>query len=193
MGLLRRTALAAALSAACLVALSLTLLTALAGPPGPAAAARERWQAAGLQSYRIAVRVEYRSEVCLQQLEVRAGEAVRVLHNTCEQAWLGPLTVPQLFDLAEQVESIPPVRCYPSQRWCICQRTFSARQIDYDPTLGYPTLVMSRSQVGPGWTGVDFWERLLATHQLPNCGPSPRRLTFDVLSVTPLPEAGGGG
>ncbi|MDZ4719220.1 MAG: hypothetical protein SH847_12270 [Roseiflexaceae bacterium] len=165
----------------------LALLTAMATPPQIHSDVRARWSAAGYGSYRLSLRVEYRGTNCYQQLEVRAGQTPRALRNTCEVAWLDVLSVPELFDLANQIEEIPSVRCMPSMAHCICQRVFSARQIDYDEMLGYPVLVLSRSYVRPNWTSVDFWENLITTGSPPNCGgPSPRRLTIQVLALTEM-------
>jgi hypothetical protein len=166
----------------------MALLIAMAtAPQGFRIGARERWSAVGYDSYRVALRVEYRGTNCYQQLEVHAGQVPRALRNTCEAAWLDMLSVPELFDFANQIETIPAARCMPSTANCMCQRVFSARQIDYDPVLGYPVLVLSRSYVRPNWTSVDFWENLITTGSPPNCGgPAPRRLTIQVLALTPM-------
>jgi hypothetical protein len=169
------------------MALSLLLLTGVAAAPRvDRGAAQARWDALGLTSYRASVRIEYRGDICFQQLEVRFGSA-HPIRNTCDVAWLDLMSVPELFDLARQIETIPAARCYPSSRWCICQRVFSTRTVEYDSDLGYPTLVMSRSSMRPNWTGLDFWERLLESHAMPQCGPTPRRLTVEVLALTEVP------
>ena len=167
--------------------LMLMMLTALAAPQAPdRVTAQERWERLAIHSYRMLVRIEYRGDICFQQIEVRFG-APHAIRNTCDAGWLSLMSVPELFELSEQIERIPPTRCYPSARWCICQRTFSARSIEYDADDGYPTLIRSRSELRPNWTGLDFWARLVQSPHLPSCGPAPRRLTVQVLSLTPLP------
>jgi hypothetical protein len=148
--------------------------------------AQQRWSIHGLTNYRLAVRVEYRGESCFQQFDVRFGRVADVLHNSCDVSWLNILTVPELFELAHEIETIPTSRCYPSSRWCVCQRIFSDRLIQYDDEFGYPAVVLSRSDLYPHWTGLDFWERLSQTHALPSCGPAQRRLTVQVVALTPL-------
>jgi hypothetical protein len=163
------------------------LLTAMARPPSThQAPGRARWAAQGLGSYRVTLRIEYRGEACMQQLEVRSGQSPLPLRNTCKLAWLNLLSVPELFDLAEQIEEIPPTRCYPSSRDCVCERFFSARQIEYDARMGYPALVLSRSELRPHWTGIDFWNHVLETATMPTCGASVRRLTVEVLALTAI-------
>lgn len=168
--------------------LCLSLLTAMATVPlDTRERARQRWASAGYGSYRISLRVEYRGTTCFQQLEVRTGQTPRSIRNTCEVVWLNVLSVPELFDLARQIESVPATRCMPSNLACICQRVFSARQIDYDEQLGYPTLVLSRSYVRPNWAGVGFWENLITNGGSPTCGgPAPRRLTIQVLGLSQI-------
>lgn len=164
----------------------LVMLTAVSAPlEQNHAAAQQRWAAVGLSSYHMTVRVEYRGDICFQQLEVRFGTP-HAIRNTCNLGWLSLMSVPELFDLSDQIERIPPTRCYPSERWCICQRAFSMRSIEYDPEVGYPTLILSRSELRPNWGGLDFWARLVQSTHLPSCGPAPRRLTVQVLALTPL-------
>jgi hypothetical protein len=167
--------------------LSLLLLTGIALPPIEASqAATQRWEAYGLNSYRISVRVEYRGETCFQQFTVRFGRVSEIARNSCNEAWLDILAVPELFELAQQIEDIPQNRCYPSSRWCVCQRSFSSRMIEFDEQLGYPRLILSRSDLHPNWLNFDFWERFSQTHSMPSCGPAPRRLTIEVIALTPL-------
>jgi hypothetical protein len=167
--------------------LMLVMLTGVSAPPEyDRAVAQRRWTALGINNYRMTVRIEYRGDTCFQQIEVRF-QAPHALRNTCDLGWLGLMSVPELFDLAQQIEQIPPTRCYPSERWCICQRAFTVREVEYDADYGYPTLVLSRSALRPNWTGLDFWERLLQSTNLPSCGPAPRRLTVQVLALTNIP------
>jgi hypothetical protein len=56
----------------------------------------------------------------------------------------------------------------------------------YDAELGYPATVMARSEVQYNWTDPDFWRSLLDEGELPTCNPSRRRLTIQVLGLTPL-------
>jgi hypothetical protein len=185
--LIRRAVYGLLVSGAVGIGLCVSILTALAGSAGShQGSALQRWSSGGLERYRLAVRIEYRGDTCFQQVEVHDG-AARAVRNTCDLAWLDLMSVPELFDLAHQIEDIPTARCYPSSRWCICQRVFSARQIEYDRSLGYPTVVLSRSDLQPNWTGLDFWERLVSTTSLPSCGPAPRRLTVEVLALDPMP------
>jgi hypothetical protein len=166
---------------------SLVLLTGMSSSANAVTLdAQQRWSVHGLANYRLAVRVEYRGESCFQQFDVRFGQVADVLHNSCDVSWLNLLTVPELFELAHEIETIPISRCYPSSRWCVCQRVFSDRLIQYDDEFGYPAVVLSRSDLRPHWTGLDFWERLTQTHALPSCGPALRRLTVQVVALTPL-------
>jgi hypothetical protein len=184
---IRRTVYSLTALGGAAMALCLMLLTGMsAAPQVDRGVAQARWEAAGVGSYRASVRIEYRGDICFQQIEVRFGSA-HAIRNTCDVAWLDLMSVPELFDLARQIESIPPARCYPSSRWCICQRVFDARMVEYDRDLGYPTLVLSRSSMRPNWTGLDFWDRMLETRAMPQCGPTPRRLTIEVLALTPVP------
>ncbi|HWQ14336.1 MAG TPA: hypothetical protein VNL77_16170 [Roseiflexaceae bacterium] len=184
-----------------LIVLVTALLTLVAGmsacgmaaavtwtPPERAARAEAlgRWGARPFTSYRIALRVEALGKVCYQQIEVR-GEWVRqTIRNTCDTIWLDTLTVEGLFELSEQIEEIPASRCAPPAQPCLCHRVFTRRGVYYDERLGYPATVLARSELQYNWTSPDFWRRLVEEGALPSCTPARRRLTVQVLALTPL-------
>jgi hypothetical protein len=184
-----------------LIALTTALLTLVAGmsacsmattvawaPPERAAReqALERWDARPFTSYRIALRVEALGKVCYQQIEVRGAWVRRMIHNTCDTIWLDTLTVEGLFDLSEQIEEIPASRCGPPSQPCVCHRVFTRRGVYYDESLGYPTTVLARSELQYNWTSPDFWLHAAEEQGLPSCAPARRRLTVQVLALTPL-------
>jgi hypothetical protein len=168
------------------------MLTALIALPVHAndeyAQAVQRWRAGGIRNYRIAVLMEYRGQRCYQELEVHDGGEPSMVHDTCPLSWLGNFTVPRLFDLAGQLADIPVSRCYPSAHNCICQRTFSTRQIGFDERYGYPIMLATRSDLHYSWDHIEFWAQLLRTYDLPSCTPSPRTLLIEIVSLTPLPS-----
>lgn len=143
------------------------------------------WDAQSLPHYRIGIRAEASEQTCFQQLEVRRGQVLRVLQDTCESDWLSELSVPRLFDITRQLERIPMSRC-PNGSTCECHRVFQYRTITYDPQLGYPSLMNSRSEVQLNLLHPDFWNYVSSTGSLPNCAPAPRRLKIEVLWLTPM-------
>ena len=165
-----------------------TLLTAVTWVP-PQRAAHDQglasWQARPFNSYRIALRIEALGKVCYQQIEVR-GEWVRqTVANSCSSIWIDVLTVEQLFDLSEQISDLPMSRCGPPSRPCACHRVFTQRSVYYDETFGYPAAVMARSEVQFNWSSADFWRSIIEHGELPNCASQRRRLTVQVLALTP--------
>lgn len=165
------------------------MLTAVAWvPPERAAreAARARWEARGFTSYRVALRVEALGKICYQQLEVNGEWVRRTLRNTCDSLWLDVMTIDQLFELSEEIQELPFSRCAPASRSCPCHRVFTERGVYYDEDLGYPTTLLARSEMQYNWTSADFWRSWLRDAELPACAPSRRRLTVQVLALTPL-------
>jgi hypothetical protein len=149
-------------------------------------AALGRWEQRPFTSYRIALRVEALGRVCYQQLDVR-GEWVReVIRNTCDSLWVDVLTVEELFAMSEEVAEIPPSRCGPSGQPCPCHRVFTERGVYYDDVLGFPSMVLARSEVQYNVTNPDFWHQLVESRELPSCNSARRRLTIQVLALTPL-------
>ncbi len=138
------------------------------------------------RSYRIAVRIEALGRVCIQDLEVRSGWVRRVRQNTCENDWVGLLTIERLTDLASEIESIPAARCPPTGLPCPCHRVFTRRDVAYHPLYGFPTAVISRSELRPNLAGSDYWRETAERHALPDCPASGRRFTLQVLSFAPL-------
>ena len=148
-----------------------------------------RWRQQGLASYRIAVMMDYRGELCYQELEVRGTQEPALVRGTCPLSWLGYLTVPRLFDLTDELSRMPDARCYPSSRNCICRRSFSVRQFGFDERLGYPVELHTYSELHPSWDRPELWLELLHTLDLRQCNPSPRRLMIQIVSLTPLSPA----
>jgi hypothetical protein len=165
------------------------MLTAVASTATPQLAherAMDRWQQRGFTSYRVALRIEALGRVCYQLLEVR-GEWVREsITNTCDTMWLEALTVDRLFDLGAQIEELPISRCGPSSQPCPCHRIFTERNVYYDERLGFPSMILARSEMQWNWTSADFWQALAESRELPSCTRSQRRLTVQVLALTPV-------
>jgi hypothetical protein len=147
--------------------------------------AQARWRKAAPDTYEIAVEVEMRGQVCHQRVEVNTFGNERLLNDTCRSSWVGALSVPQIFDLIARVEELPSSRCSPSNTDCACHRVFTERVIEYDPELGYPLLLYSRSEVQPNWTHAQFWQALADQRSIPNCTPAERILSVKVLWMTP--------
>jgi hypothetical protein len=167
---------------------SWAMLTALGwAPPFTAREqALARWEERSFASYRIALRVEALGKVCYQQLEVR-GEWVReVTRNTCDSLWLDALTVDRLFELSAEIEELPISRCQPASQPCPCHRVFTRRELYYDERLGFPQALISRSEMQYNWPSPDFWRSLVERRELPACQSTPRRLTVQVLALTPI-------
>ncbi len=148
--------------------------------------AQARWEAQAASDYRIALLVEYQGEHCMQNIEVRGGQAQRIIQDTCDVPWLTGLTVPRLFDLSERIEEIPASRCHPSSLACACHRVFTTRRLSYDQELGYPDRIMTRSEIRPNWGHSDYWKQVLETRVLPSCSGQHRKLTIEILSLTAL-------
>ena len=165
------------------------MLTAVAWAPPPAVAraqALARWEARTFTSYRIALRVEALGNVCYQLLEVRGGWVRDSLRNTCDSMWLDSLTVEELFDLGAQIEDLPGSRCGPAAQHCLCHRVFTRRGVYYDERLGFPETVLARSEMQWNVMSPDFWRILAEQRALPSCGQAERRLTVQVLALTPV-------
>jgi hypothetical protein len=190
MGWIRRVILRLTLLLTVMTALAACAMLTAAASVSPARAARESalaaWEARGFTSYRVALRVEALGKICYQQLEVR-GEWVRqTLRNTCDSIWLDVMTIDQLFELSGEIEELPPSRCAPSGKDCPCHRVFTERQVAYDEALGYPTTVLARSEMRYNWGNPELWQSILQESELPRCPPSRRRLTVQVLALTPI-------
>jgi hypothetical protein len=147
-------------------------------------AARARWAAQGISSYRIALDVEVRGKRCFQSLTVRDG-LVRQMVDTCEEPWLGILTVPRIFAISERVANLPHSRCFPASQACTCHRVFIQRQFDFDATYGVPDLTRSHSENTVNWQHPDFWTHMLVERTLPSCTGVGRTLVVRLVSFTP--------
>jgi hypothetical protein len=150
------------------------------------AAAEARWRERTFTRYMITVRVEIRGSICLQQLEVSGAWVRRVLENTCEALWLDYMTVDQLFAMRDEVAAIPGSRCFPNGRECPCERIFTRRDYYYDPQSGFPEMIVARSEIRANWASADYWRTGWNLLAAPACDANPRRLTFQVLSLTPI-------
>ena len=181
---LSRLVIAALVIAACLGVADSRAAQRQQTPEGARLEAADRWAASGLQSYEIAVQVEIRGELCVQRIVVDHG-AEHKLTDTCASSWLNALTVPQLFDLVGQIEAISDVRCQPTVRDCPCQRVFSSREVHYNPTLGYPELLLTRSDIRPNVFSPDYLINTLEHQELPNCAAAPRILSVRTLWLAP--------
>lgn len=166
-----------------------TLMTAVAGVP-PEQSAREdalaRWGSRPFTSYRIALRVEALGKICYQQIEVRGEWAQQTIRNTCDSIWLDVLSVEELFELSGQIEDLPASRCPSPTVPCLCHRVFTRREVFYDEALGYPAAVIARSEMQYNWQSLDFWRSVMKRRELPSCASAQRRLTVQVLALTPL-------
>jgi hypothetical protein len=151
--------------------------------------ARARWDRAAIHSYDLTVAVEVRGHACIQHVQVRY-EAAIPLRDTCHVPWLGILSVPQIFDVADQVAALPLVRCQPSVQDCLCQRSFSVRDLVFDPHTSVPRSLYSRSAVAPNIANQQFWREILLTRAFPQCAADPRVLAIRVVSFVPRIEAG---
>jgi hypothetical protein len=165
------------------------LLTAVASTGSPHFA-RERalgqWERRGFSSYRVSLRIEALGQVCYQLLEVRGAWVRESITNTCDTMWLEALTVDQLFDLGAEIEELPISRCGMGSQPCPCHRVFTERDVYYDERLGFPSMIVARSEMQWNWTSADFWQALADRRELPSCGRAQRRLTVQVLALMPL-------
>lgn len=150
------------------------------------AAALLRWDRQSIESYRILVTVRLAATSCIQDLEVQDGQAVRVLRDTCNRAWLGKLTVNRLFELSALYNE--PGRCFPSRFRCPCHRV-RIGTIAYDATTGYPKLINWRRELRPNWLGLDYWERRVTLRPFDVCGNLRQQLDIQVLAIDPLTTA----
>ncbi|MEN9936107.1 MAG: hypothetical protein RLZZ387_2686 [Chloroflexota bacterium] len=164
------------------------MLTAVSwAPPNPTRdAALAQWEQRGFTSYRISLRVEALGKICYQDLEVRGKWVRQSIRNTCDSLWLDTLTVDQLFELSDQIEQLPSSRCTPGSQPCPCHRIFTQRGVFYDERLGFPTMLLARSEMQYNWASLDFWRSLAQERDLPSCGSGRRRLTVQVLALTPI-------
>ncbi len=150
----------------------------------PIADARDRWHAQGIRSYRIALDVEVRGKRCFQQLAVRDG-LVHDIIDTCDEPWLGILTVPRIFAVAERVSNLPQSRCFAASQICTCHRVFVERQYGFDAMTGLPELTHSRSINTYNWRHTDFWTHLMLTRDIPSCTGINRTLSIRLVAFTP--------
>lgn len=166
------------------------MLTAVASTATPEFAherAMARWEGRTFTAYRVALRIEALGRVCYQLLEVR-GEWVReTITNTCDTMWLEALSVERLFDLGAEIESLPVSRCGLGSQPCPCHRAFTERSVYYDEALGFPAMILARSEMQWNWASPDFWRTLAEQRELPSCARAQRRLTVQVLALTPEP------
>jgi len=149
-------------------------------------AALGRWEARAFTSYMVTLRVEALGRVCVQQVEVNNGWVRRSVRDTCDSLWLEAMSIEDLFVLAEEIEALPSSRCGPPGQPCPCHRVFTRREIAYDEELGFPTMVLARSELRYNLGSADFWQAMWERRELPSCTPARRRLTVQVLALTPI-------
>lgn len=172
-----------------LVAAVITLgcgLMAFAGLPETRAerriAARSVWGALPHDSYRIVIQAALTGRTCMQEIEVHTM-TLNILRDTCGSPWLSTLTVDRLFELSSRLEAAPD--CFPSKQNCMCHRVRTGI-VQYDPEMGFPTMISWRRELRPNWQHPDYWLRAWEARALPNCSIPARTLKLDVVSLTPL-------
>ncbi len=154
--------------------------------PSARLTARSRWDTRGITDYLLTLRVDALGRECIQQIEVRDGQAYRMLHSSCDVSALRVMTVQGLFALDYQLMQIPASRCYPSVHVCPCQRIFQTRRVSYDQQLGFPDRMMTRSDLWPNWGHADFWKHIWEQWELPECRSTPRLMVVEVLGLVPV-------
>lgn len=116
------------------------------------AAARARWDQAGLLDYRVLVQWAHVTGRCLQEIDVRAGRIAAILRNECEAA---PMTVPGYFDHIHQ--QIPGSRCPDSA--CKCAVVYRV-EMTCAAIGGHPrTIQLTADSYEINTDSDDYWQR----------------------------------
>lgn len=159
----------------------------LTAPARALAAARARWEAAAIHDYRIVVFWDRELLDCEQDFEVRGGGVSYRHKDTCA---VGPGAVgrtpalPTVMYLFEQAErGLNEQVC--GQNGCICDGPIEI-QVDYDPTLGYPTRIQTVLRPDWRWRDPAFWlaglrGELAACPPIVFVGQTIRVASFEVL------------
>jgi hypothetical protein len=165
------------------------LIGALAGRAAPntgLVAARARWDTRTFNRYQLAVQEETPAGGCRQELQIQDERIVAVVQNQCVR--LPSWTVSNLFTWAAGLND-HVVRCYPSDVACVCHATYTAHA-SFDPQLGYPHQITYQWKLQTNWAYFGHWERMLRTHELPNCEQTSRSaagyIAVTVISITPI-------
>ncbi len=116
------------------------------------AAARARWDQAGIKDYRVLVQWAHVTGRCLQEVDVSAGRITAILRNECEAA---PMTVPGYFDHIRQ--QILGSRCPDST--CKCAVVYRV-EMTYAANDGHPrTIQLAAESYEINPDSDDFWQR----------------------------------
>jgi len=116
------------------------------------AAARARWEQAGLVDYRVLVQWAHVTGRCLQEIDVSAGRITAILRNECEAA---PMTVPGYFDHIRQ--QILGSRCPDST--CKCAVVYKV-EMTFAAISGHPrTIHLAADSYEVNADSDDFWQR----------------------------------
>jgi hypothetical protein len=165
----------------------LAALATHAAPVDDISSARQRWAAHAFRRYRLVVSEETSAGGCRQDVQVENEQITAVALNECVRipSW----TVSNLFARAAGLDSYSS-RCYPSAVTCVCHAIYTA-QTRFDPRFGYPQQITQRWNLTTNWAYFGHWQRLLRTHELPDCSGASHRLTdhitVKVVTLTQLP------
>jgi hypothetical protein len=130
--------------------------------------AQARWEARGLERYRIRLTQQTNRSACDQEMVTADGKATAV-RNSCGQpaTW----TVPRLFAWIAELES-DPVQCYPDQQMCACTGSTSTT-VRYDPERGFPREIVYAWYKRPNLSNGAYW-RSLFDQSFPGCNRDGR-------------------
>lgn len=116
------------------------------------AAARARWEQAGLRDYRVLIQWAHVTGRCLQEIDVTAGKISDILRNECEVA---PMTVPGYFDHIRQ--QILGSRCPDSA--CTCAVVYRV-DMTWAANHAYPrTIQLTADNYEVNADSDDVWQR----------------------------------
>lgn len=149
-------------------------------PVGRSAArtARERWEARPFDEYRMVMRIDALTQ-CDVETHVVDETVVAVTSNDpgCEQEFAVSVT-----DLFNRLDTMDPRACGPNG--CACDGPIGA-DVDYHPTLGYPTRLEIRLQPERRWTYPEYWSKQVGAGSCTLIGFIGT--TIEITSLTPEP------
>lgn len=150
---------------------------------GARAEALRRWQARPIEHYTLSTREYIAGHECLQLVEIRAEQVVKIERLTCQIASIW--TVGWLFRSAEKArQGVDTCALAVPGTGCVC-RVLTDAQIEYDPALGYPRSITVRQAWGAAWQRPSYWAYLARYWELPSC-TAPAQAPSWVLLVTDL-------
>jgi hypothetical protein len=146
------------------------------------AEARQRWEAAGPDAYRLRLTQQTKAGACDQEMVTQDGRATAV-RNSCGQpaTW----TVPRLFNWIAELEQ-DPTQCYPDTKMCACRGSTST-SVRYDEALGYPAEIVYEWRKQPNLGHPAYWRSLL-DRSFPGCNRDGRGGPV-VVSISLIEEA----